>query len=882
MDLHLHSASSSDFRGSATPEQIVQAALDKDLAAIAVTDHNTGEGIDAIKSAASGTDLVVFPGVELTCAGGPKNIHVVALFDPSKGTEHVSGLLAALDIKPDQQGAENALITRSIQDVIDIVQEKWDGIAVLAHANSSSGVMSDMKGEQRTRIIQHPGLMAVEATDFQNQPKIDNHTRLVDLLDGTDTTYRRHLAVYQASDNPAQGDAGGHALDGIGTRTTYFKVESINLEALAQCFADPDARILQDFEYQDHTYPRIAAISVNSGFLRDQTIPFHPGLNSVLGAKGAGKSVLIELLRFALNQPPSNPTLRADHDSKLQSCLGKYGKVEVSLVDESAHPLTVTRIYDPSKNHPYEGSDFDPAQVFPTLFLSQNEIHRLAESQDLQLQFIDQFFDFRGFRRRIEAIEERLAELDKRMADGMRAFSDVRALRPQVSSVELEIERIERQLQHSAFESFRQVTQKKASFDRQLSHIDGMVSAIADSRSALSKLRIPKLPDDLKSDPALKRNFDTLQKARALFEQHLNALEKELRSNREAIQKEHETWLPSYQEVIRQYQEHIRQAGGDYQALAKIREAKSSELATLKQRLATAEELEAQITPTRVERDKFLDQLDGVYDEYTDARKSKSGQFEKDSGSRLKLDIIESSNVDEFRDRLLSLKQGSYLREEEIDSICTKSTPREFIFALLRYAISEGDAKYLAPISKASKIGQDRMKKLADFLIEGTDFESLLALQYRAKPQDRPEIRFQVGKDSYRLLSEVSVGQKSNALLLMALSEGTRPIVIDQPEDSLDIRSIWEDICTKLRAGKRRRQFIFTTHNSSVAVASDTDMFVILEGTADSGSLVYSGSLDHEPVGTEVLAYLEGGLVTYERKYRKYRIDQRIRNRMNK
>jgi ABC-type cobalamin/Fe3+-siderophores transport system ATPase subunit len=108
-------------------------------------------------------------------------------------------------------------------------------------------------------------------------------------------------------------------------------------------------------------------------------------------------------------------------------------------------------------------------------------------------------------------------------------------------------------------------------------------------------------------------------------------------------------------------------------------------------------------------------------------------------------------------------------------------------------------------------------------------------------------------------------------MLIMALSDGTMPIVIDQPEDSLDIRSIWDDVCKKLRGGKEHRQFIFTTHNSSLAVASDTDCYLILEGDANHGKIVHVGAMDHPPVAPEVLKYLEGGPDTYQMKFEKYK-----------
>lgn len=104
----------------------------------------------------------------------------------------------------------------------------------------------------------------------------------------------------------------------------------------------------------------------------------------------------------------------------------------------------------------------------------------------------------------------------------------------------------------------------------------------------------------------------------------------------------------------------------------------------------------------------------------------------------------------------------------------------------------------------------------------------------------------------------------------MALCEGEAPIIVDQPEDSLDIRSIWDDMCQRLRLSKRGRQFVFTTHNSSLAVASDSDKFVVLAADAQHADVVLSGAIDSAEVRSEVIKLLEGGTSTYFLKQRKY------------
>ena len=152
------------------------------------------------------------------------------------------------------------------------------------------------------------------------------------------------------------------------------------------------------------------------------------------------------------------------------------------------------------------------------------------------------------------------------------------------------------------------------------------------------------------------------------------------------------------------------------------------------------------------------------------------------------------------------------------------------------------------------------------------DFTEVLALQHNCYPSDVPSIRFRKEGGVYDDLTELSIGQKCTALLIIALCDGTMPVVIDQPEDALDIISVWEDIAKKLRRGKNSRQFILTTHNSSVAVASDSDQFIVLKAGATSGRIVASGAIDRPEVKKAVIDHLEGGEDPYILRSKKYNI----------
>ena len=82
IDLHTHSTASD---GSCTPSEIVALAAQEELAAVALTDHDTTAGIgEFLEAAASFPGLEAIPGVELSTRYGARELHIVGLFiDPA-------------------------------------------------------------------------------------------------------------------------------------------------------------------------------------------------------------------------------------------------------------------------------------------------------------------------------------------------------------------------------------------------------------------------------------------------------------------------------------------------------------------------------------------------------------------------------------------------------------------------------------------------------------------------------------------------------------------------------------------------------------------------------------------------------------------------------
>jgi predicted metal-dependent phosphoesterase TrpH len=75
--LHVHTTASD---GEYSPTQVVELARRSGLAAVAVTDHDTLDGIGEARAAAAGSRLEVVPGAEITAEHAGQEIHLLGLF----------------------------------------------------------------------------------------------------------------------------------------------------------------------------------------------------------------------------------------------------------------------------------------------------------------------------------------------------------------------------------------------------------------------------------------------------------------------------------------------------------------------------------------------------------------------------------------------------------------------------------------------------------------------------------------------------------------------------------------------------------------------------------------------------------------------------------
>ena len=192
----------------------------------------------------------------------------------------------------------------------------------------------------------------------------------------------------------------------------------------------------------------------------------------------------------------------------------------------------------------------------------------------------------------------------------------------------------------------------------------------------------------------------------------------------------------------------------------------------------------------------------------------------------------------------------------------------------------------------------ESMRKLADAVLRQS--KGLIRLKdkenvedaFRRVFRDYFKIGFEIksGEDD---LFAMSPGKRGIVLLhlFVHLSNADYPIIIDQSEDNLDNRSIYDQLCKFLREKKKKRQIIVVSHNPNLVVSTDSEEVIVCNRSGEqanrdnvkyqfeykSGALENSfkndaapGTLNKMGIREHVCEVLEGGEKAFELREKKY------------
>ncbi|MEH3134118.1 MAG: AAA family ATPase [Mycolicibacterium neoaurum] len=596
---------------------------------------------------------------------------------------------------------------------------------------------------------------------------------------------------------------------------------------------------------------------MTGGFLAGLDVRFEEGLNVVIGARGSGKTTLLELMGHALGTPHADKK-RHEHETKrIRSMLGD-GEVVMDVEDrDSSYRLIVDA----------EGGGRRPEFAVNALVLGQNELETIASDPDSRLRLID-------FRAKVEpsslASDEievstrQLSELRREMEE-LRDRTDVETLLKSDldgliaeenemmtnASASLTARReILRTLENSLL--LLQTQQAESAYARdQLQELANNFALAVNDAERLLRVSIPAEDEEF-IRPRLQRFHHS---AAELTEELSTSVTKLNASHQSRAQLELE--LRSQAEPIRQELNEAERGLGEL--TSRIRRVKA-ELERVEVEKARLAELARRYATIRDERERLLDSAERAREELYQVRLDVATNVSRDLSSRITVTIEHLADTRTFRNFLSSSLQGSGLKYASIaDSLARNVLPRQ----LLNY-IENGD---VASAAAVAELPVERMGRV----LERLDSADLLSELSMISLDDMADFLLMDGTE-LKSVDTLSTGQKCAVTLPILLTEHTRTLLLDQPEDHLDNAFLVDSVLVGLnRRSAAGAQTIVATHNANIPVLGSAVCVIRLTSDGRRGSVATVGAYSDLQVVDAITSLMEGGEDAFRRRAAFYR-----------
>lgn len=144
---------------------------------------------------------------------------------------------------------------------------------------------------------------------------------------------------------------------------------------------------------------------------------------------------------------------------------------------------------------------------------------------------------------------------------------------------------------------------------------------------------------------------------------------------------------------------------------------------------------------------------------------------------------------------------------------------------------------------------------------------------------DHIAVRYEISYDGVDI-RKLSPGTRGIVLLLLYLAlddSDDRPLIIDQPEENLDPKSVFDELVALFIAAKAKRQVIIVTHNANLVINTDADQIIVAKsGPHPPGGLpaisYVAGGLEDAAIRKLVCDILEGGETAFRERARRLRV----------
>ena len=847
-DLHLHTASSYDYdyKEDDADEVLCQALHNSEVAAVAITDHFVidKQRIENLRKLAS--DIVFFPGVELRTDKGDTNIHVILIFLQDINLDN---LCESFNVFKREQAKSPEQDERVYWDYNDIVSfaKKHDAIISIHAGSKENGLDKKIVNTlEHNWAVKEDYAKDVHIFEMGKEKDVDGYNQRV-----FQKISRKPMIICSDNHDPRQ----------YNPKSKLWIKADPTFEWLKQILYEPEERVrISDTKPETKPdYYVIDHVTFNDGDFSSEPIVFNDKLTCIIGGKSTGKSILLHNLALTID------------------------KEQVEKKDIIAHVRTKTDV-----NLIVSWRDgVNDSEERKIIYIPQTYLNRLVDEktekteidtiiQDIVLQNADVKKAFENMEAEISKYKQTIS---KRIMDLLETHRTIKGLDQQKKElgdkggIEAEIKKLseereklsaELKLSEDEIKEYETTIQQIAKLSEENSAIDSDLSLLSTSETIIE----PRPIDD---------RFSTQTKD--ILVKHQNTI----------VTDANNRWNTIKNELL------VSLSKTKQDNLAKQADCQKNE-AKLKDKIQSNKAISELTKKIRFESEKLA-----RFSHHEEVQKKRN----KDKGDLLTEIARSVEFYKEQREKFAHIVNNSQ-DSTKSNLHCTVEVPfRKIVFVEKLEALldrSKKDCKdIIVDFTEGNKLHTpDSIKDIARRILSGS-----LALKKEYSPEvslreicsNWYEIKYKVTMDNDSI-DVMSLGKKALVLLklLIELAESEYPILIDQPEDDLDNRSIFDELIPFIKKKKKKRQIIIVTHNANIVVGADAEEIIVAnQGGNNSPNKQYrfeyrsgaienntkpneengdekQGILNERGIQQHICDILEGGEKAFELRKNKYHL----------
>lgn len=788
--------------------------------------------------------FAVFPGFMPSLHDGRGVLRLIYLFDPEIGSDRYLQLFDVImqgkaPWNGDQPAATDLghmkvtelLRARRQQDRQSASQEcaSWDFVALAPHVFSETGLFGTPAEPVRRDDFDTSSLVGLELPrDRLPTDPFPGKAWISEFVTHNRLTYFHSSGAFNPED--------------IGERHVWVKMASPTIESLRQAFVASASRVRcghelsPDGDFQDLDQPpdavlyerpwlRSVTVAGKASFLgraddndKPTRFEFSPDLTCIIGGSMTGKSTLLDGLRVHIDAAlPQDERTREDVLQRATTRL-LAGSASVEMDCPGCDPT--------APRH----------EQWPAIFYTQGELQRLAHEPEAIEDVLARLDSSESAE--VAGRNRRLADLDRELK---RAQARLRELEGGVADAEQALVRSRNAVDElAAFgdAGVEELNRSSGAAAAWSSYVDSL-AGVADDAGELAGI-----VDDLTMPPA----DDVTDALSTQMQKHLELLFSAARDLTAAIGAAKDT-ASAISAERDQRRDELRQQVDKTLAARGVEGSRINELQALNAQAALHDSYEANYNSARrrfdqlretfeqtlTERRKVVAEQREAYDRVLDTIQ---GQFDGRIAAR-RIDDGDPQDLEQFLARLGQRGITRWWNDTKSDP----PSPDQLLAAL--------DAGSLSSVGMSDAVQETFRTQMTP---------SLRRELAAVRCPDRYVLEFQPDGGDHRPLNELSGGKRVNLLLSLLLETAdARPLVIDQPEDELDNRFLFETLLPALGRLKGRRQVILATHNANIVVNGDADQVIQLDASARRGHVAASGTIEDPAARDAIVQTVDGG-----------------------